>query len=406
MAAQQTYEAGPAFATPEAARWAERLDRYANPDTVERVWADLALAGPRYNRGDRLQGVRLVQRAVDLARRLDDPETFWASAQVFLAFAPIQYAGERLRLAQELTSKSRVGVSLRTLGETFWRMADAFLKAGQHRPAEAAVAELHAVAGRCKMGTLVIQAMAGDAILATFDGRLDEAAAGFQHILARGEELGIWLFASAFATSTALPANVHLGTVSPIIERYIKAVKDTHASAGRDMLLLFFLAHSGQYAELAEMLERLVVRKPGIGSDQYETDVNPDVVSLEVAVLAGHRRAAELLLAQLASCNDQTTGVFFPTCVARHLGGACALLERYEEARKYYQEAIKVCTEMRFRPELALSRLQLAELLLEHYPQEKSEAIAHLDFAIAALRDMKMQPSLERALRHKEILKS
>jgi hypothetical protein len=31
---------------------------------------------------------------------------------------------------------------------------------------------------------------------------------------------------------------------------------------------------------------------------------------------------------------------------------------------------------MRFRPELALSRLQLAELLLEHYPEEKSEAIA------------------------------
>jgi hypothetical protein len=37
---------------------------------------------------------------------------------------------------------------------------------------------------------------------------------------------------------------------------------------------------------------------------------------------------------------------------------------------------------MRFRPELALSRLQLAELLQEQYPQEKSEAIAHLDFVI------------------------
>jgi hypothetical protein len=61
---------------------------------------------------------------------------------------------------------------------------------------------------------------------------------------------------------------------------------------------------------------------------------------------------------------------------------------------------------MRFRPELALSRLQLAELLLEHYPQEKSEAIAHLDFAISEFREMKMQPSLERALRHKQLLKA
>ena len=60
---------------------------------------------------------------------------------------------------------------------------------------------------------------------------------------------------------------------------------------------------------------------------------------------------------------------------------------------------------MRFRLELALSRLQLAELLLEQYPQEKSEAIAHLDFAIKEFRQMKMTTYLEQALRHKEILK-
>ena len=59
---------------------------------------------------------------------------------------------------------------------------------------------------------------------------------------------------------------------------------------------------------------------------------------------------------------------------------------------------------MRFRPELALTRLQLAELLLEHYPDEKPDALDHLDFAVNEFREMKMQPSLERALRHKEIL--
>ena len=61
---------------------------------------------------------------------------------------------------------------------------------------------------------------------------------------------------------------------------------------------------------------------------------------------------------------------------------------------------------MRFRPEIALMPLQFAELLLGYYPQEKSEAIGYLDFAIAEFRDMKMQPSLERVLRHKEILKA
>ena len=49
---------------------------------------------------------------------------------------------------------------------------------------------------------------------------------------------------------------------------------------------------------------------------------------------------------------------------------------------------------------------ELAELLLEHYPDERAEALEHLDFAIGEFRDMKMQPSLERALRRKDILKA
>ena len=45
-----------------------------------------------------------------------------------------------------------------------------------------------------------------------------------------------------------------------------------------------------------------------------------------------------------------------------------------------------------------MTRLQLCELLLDHYPGERPEALKHLDFAIDELQDMKMQPSLERAL--------
>jgi hypothetical protein len=54
---------------------------------------------------------------------------------------------------------------------------------------------------------------------------------------------------------------------------------------------------------------------------------------------------------------------------------------------------------------LTLTSLRLAELLLEHYPNERTEALEHLDFAIKESREMEMQPSLERALRYKEILK-
>ena len=59
---------------------------------------------------------------------------------------------------------------------------------------------------------------------------------------------------------------------------------------------------------------------------------------------------------------------------------------------------------MPFRPEEALTHLQLAELLLEHYPEAQAEALEHLDTAIPEFCDMKMQPYLERALRHRETL--
>ena len=127
---------------------------------------------------------------------------------------------------------------------------------------------------------------------------------------------------------------------------------------------------------------------------------------LEAAVVVGHRPAAEQLLSRLGGSGLCTTGILMFICIPRHLGGAAALLGRYDEARKYYEEALKVTTEMKHRPELALTRLQLAELLLEHYPDEKKEALEHLDFAIKEFREMKMQPSLERALRHKDILKA
>jgi hypothetical protein len=55
--------------------------------------------------------------------------------------------------------------------------------------------------------------------------------------------------------------------------------------------------------------------------------------------------------------------------------------------------------QMRFRPELALTRFQIAELLLEHYPEGGADALDHPDFAIKEFREMKMQPSLERALK-------
>jgi tetratricopeptide (TPR) repeat protein len=151
--------------------------------------------------------------------------------------------------------------------------------------------------------------------------------------------------------------------------------------------------------EAIRILDQFVVARPGIGTIEDESYAFVDMLLFQAALRVGHRQAAELLLQRFSGSGLLTTGAYFPTCISRHLGAAAALLGRPEEARKYYDEGLNVCTAMRFRPELALTRLQLAELLLEHYSEEKADALDHLDFAIKELREMKMQPSLERALK-------
>jgi hypothetical protein len=130
--------------------------------------------------------------------------------------------------------------------------------------------------------------------------------------------------------------------------------------------------------------------------------------SLQAAILVGHREAAEFLVRRFGHSGLHTTSPVSGelTCPSRHLGAAAAFLGRPEEARAYHEEAMDMATRLRFRPEIALTRLELAELLLEHYPDEKAEAREHLDFAIREFREMKMQPSLERALKQREILKA
>ena len=130
--------------------------------------------------------------------------------------------------------------------------------------------------------------------------------------------------------------------------------------------------------------------------------------ALETAVLIGDADIVASLLPRLDPLKSMgpygfTVGLTAP---GRHLGAASKMLGKSQQARDYYNKALEVCEKIRFRPEIALTRLGLAELLLEHHQDERAAAIEHLDFAINEFREMKMQPSLERALKHKDLLKA
>jgi tetratricopeptide (TPR) repeat protein len=395
---------GTTFMTsPEATQWAARADRYAEPDTIERVWADGMLGLVKASMGGSgTEAQALFSRARDLARRLGDTDTYWSTAGFWLwGVAAARHDEERLRLAEELAGQSQNGVSLQVPTWVLWLIANTFLEFGQRPRAEDTMAEMKRLAERSRQPNELLEAMLNDAIMAIWDGHLEEAVAMRHHTLARAEELGILQLATHWAV-WILPARVHLGDAGGALESVLQGARSLPQNVGSDTIILYCLAHLGRYGEVAEMLERGVMGRTG---DEWAA-VFTDTISLESAVLAGHCEAAELVLRRLAGGNTKTSGLWLTTCTGRHMGAAAAFLGRPDEARKYYQEAIKVCSEIRFRPELALTHLQLAELILEHYPKERTEALEHLDFAIKEFQEMKMQPSMERALRHKEILKA
>jgi tetratricopeptide (TPR) repeat protein len=399
--------AGIAFGTAEAVRWIEAFDRYASPNTIERAWASQALGGRKIAASDIAGAWPLFRESTLLARKLGDASAFVNCGGDYLWYCPA--TAEHVEEARQIASEMRGVWDRADPFSMAWGMeatGSFFLRLGERIEGEAIHRE---EMGSARLATMPARQYYLPYLRSSYhiiDGQLEEAAKCYDDVLRFGPETGAPLMAVVYAVWIGTRLCGYLGWGREGLRR----LEEWAQAAGLSVPVpaparAYYLTCGGEKEETATILDE--------AADHYTTEPESTqhpfgtlVLLLETAVLAEHTRATEILFNLLAGALYKTTGPQNPTCVARHMGGGAALLGRYEKARKYYQEAIKVCTEMRFRPELALTRFQLAELLLEHYPKERAKALEHLDFAISEFRDMKMRPWLERALRHKNILKA
>jgi DNA-binding CsgD family transcriptional regulator len=154
------------------------------------------------------------------------------------------------------------------------------------------------------------------------------------------------------------------------------------------------LAHLGRHQEVRALREQF----GDVGADQDESSIQILANLLEAAVLGEDADTARAIACRLAPLAPYPCGRMTGISYARLMGGAAALLGERAQARVYYEQALEACATIGFRPEIALTHLQLAELLLTGDETERQEAQRHLDTAIDHLREMGMQPTLERAL--------
>ena len=141
--------------TPEHRQWSERSDQYAEPGTSNRVFADLALSLVRLGEGNLGDARALNVRALELARKLDDPEALYRAATAFIGAAPAQHEEARWRLVTEMAAHPPVGVAPRTLAQWLHFSADVCMDWGDRAGAEGIAKELSQLEERTNDATLI-----------------------------------------------------------------------------------------------------------------------------------------------------------------------------------------------------------------------------------------------------------
>ena len=402
------YGAATVIGSPEAGLWVERADRYAEPGTRERVFADVTMAAVRLGEGNLAEGKALRLGGLELARALDDPESLFFAAAALLSTTPRtpRQEAEVWELALEMMARPHARVTPQTLGHWLQYAAMVSLDFGERARSEELWAQLNELARRTDDAMVGVRSLLARPVFDYIDGRLEEAILAADDLRTRAEEAGGPGMGRLFSWFVSLRPLIYVGRGVEVIAT--PGGPDSLQFFGRNygqLMAALSNAHLGLLDEAEGGLRRLMADTPGFIEDE-NVRTGPLLILLEIAVLITDRELCSVLAPRLTPVAFLSSYRFTQTCPARLLGGAYALLAEPEKARAYYHQALETAGKIRFRPEIALTHLQLAELLLESFPGERAEAVDHLDFAIGELRDMKMQPALERALGLQEKLDS
>ena len=390
-----------ATASSEFRRWIEHADRYAEASSRDRVFTNISMAAVELRDSNPAKAKALGLRGLEVALSLDDPEPLFMIAHALLSTMPTppEDEADRWRLAKEVMGRPTVGVPPRTLGIWLMYAAAASMDHGERALSEELWGQLGRLAERTDDAVVVVRSMLARPWVYYLDGRLEEAIAAAEDLRARAEEVGGPGMGLLFSWFVRLRPLLNLGRGDEALAELLDSDSLTLPLGDEFERLVAVLsnAHLGHLEEAESGLSLLIADMPSL-AEHKDRSIGPLLLLLECAVLIGDRDLCSVVAPRLEPVASLSTARFAGVCPSRQLGAAYALLGEPDKAREYYKQALEAAGKIRFRPEIALTHLQLAELLLDSYPDERSEAVEHLDFAVSELRDMKMQPALERAI--------
>jgi len=373
----------------------QKVNQYAKSESIERAITDSYLGWNEYtsqNPERMFKGISLLNKSLDLSRRLGDPETFYLTAALWLAcFQAPQFEREYYALAEELFEKINEEMSFYNRYMLVIYLHTAYLIWGYSKRLEQITAYTNDWAEKTGQIYWVQLSLTFRSFQATMDGKFEEAINLSQRMDDISRDSEFVSTARIYSYRSGSNPRLYLGETEIVAKEGLNNIIRPN-----DPIKAFFLSLLGKKTEVNEILDQFLQTCKNI-SVQKDLSWPTDIHLLRTAVITGHKKMAERVISRYEKSNHRINTNIFTTIISRHLGAGAAMLGRFDEAKAYYLKAIEIAEDMRFRPELALARFQLAELLLEHYPDEKEDALAHLNFAIDEFEEMKMQPSLEKA---------
>ena len=279
--------------------------------TVDSVRANLALANAWGARGRFREARALRLASLELARRLDDPETLFRSAlpQPW-ATAPNDW-DEFARIADEVTAWPRDGVSSQTLGQVLWLCGRIQLAQGERVRAEETWRQLHELAERTHVVSVHLQLVQLEAALAIVDGQLEHALVLIERFAERAEDAGATARGRMFGLALRRAPALYLGHA----HAWLAAFDEYAQIHGPHLQLLHWTcARAVCLAQIGRMDEARTVAGPLLADvlrntdDADELPIHTLASLLEAAVVIGDRAATQSLVARLAA---------FPTCQLR-----------------------------------------------------------------------------------------
>jgi DNA-binding SARP family transcriptional activator len=335
-------------------------------DSAERVELLARLATAIRDDPSPARRVRIAEEAVQIARRLDDPETLavalegqWTAIEgPDTAGGGIEPGATLIKLGEQTGDKERAFIGHQYRLNGFWTLADR-VGVDVELDAMAPLAdELGQPAQRWVLGT-------DQTMLALMEGRLADAAQLIPDTLALGQRAQSWnaVVSERFALFVLRRAQGQLAAFEDTIKRSVREYPP---------LLRFRCALAHTYGELGRKrdasaaLDELMTQDLGNEYLDAEWLLSITLLADACALVDDQDAAARLhvLLAPYEGLYTQAPVEATFGSVARALGVVATVLERFDAAERYFSLAIETERKMRALPWLAQTQHNLATMLI------------------------------------------